>query len=98
MRTASVCLSLAFLFCAAPAAGDTLVIAYGSGKVQTVELEGKAEDVLEVKLNEASLSLGERVRGLLFRRQAVSDGTPSQPNGGSEKPAAKVEWAAPMSE
>ncbi len=88
------------LMCGARGAGaDTIEITYSSGKVQTIELEGKAKEVKDIRLKEvAAVPLPEKIREF-FKGEKPAQ----QPSGNEQPPATKktgptFKWAPPVSE
>ena len=93
-------LSLLSLFCGVEGAmADTLVIRFGSGKVQTVELEEKAKEVREIKINEAlPAAVPEAVNSPRSDQKPLKEVSPSELNKKAKNPVPKIEWAPPMSD
>ncbi|WP_136513303.1 hypothetical protein [Geomonas edaphica] len=99
-KTTLVIFAVLSLQCVARGAGaDTVEITYSSGKVQTIDLEGKAKEVHDIRLKEVTtVPLPEKIRDL-FKGEKPGQ----QPSGNEQPPAAKktgptFKWAPPVSE
>lgn len=100
-ETSLAILAVISLMCGGGVAGaDTIEITYHSGKIQSIELEGKAKEVKDIRLKEVTaVPLPEKIRNF-FKEEKQGQG---QPSGNGQPPAAKrngptFKWAPPVSE
>lgn len=99
-KTSFVIIAAISLVCGARGAGaDTVEITYSSGKVQTIELEGRAKEVKDIWLKEVTaLPLPGKIRDFPTGEKPVR-----HPAENEQPPAAKnqgptFKWAPPISE
>lgn len=99
-KTGFAILAVSSLMVGAGVAGaDTVEITYISGKVQTIELDGKAKEVKDIRLKEVgAVPLPERIRDFFS-----GENQDRQPLAGEQPAAAKktgptFRWAPPVSD
>lgn len=81
------------------AGADTLVITYDSGKVQTIELEGKAKEVKDIRLKEVTaVPLPEKIRDFLTKEKPVQHPAEMEQPPAAKKTGPTFKWAPPISE
>lgn len=81
------------------AGADTIEITYGSGKVQAVELEGKAKEVKDIRLKEVnSVTLPEKIRDFLTGEKPVQQPAEMEQPPAAKKTGPTFKWAPPISE
>ncbi|TSK07923.1 MAG: hypothetical protein FPO08_01015 [Geobacter sp.] len=99
-KTTLAILAMMSVVCGAGVAGaDTIEITYSSGKVQTIELEGKAKEVKDIRLKEvAAVPLPEKIRDFLSGEKPVQHPTENEQPPAGKKSGPTFKWAPPISE
>ncbi|WP_129125476.1 hypothetical protein [Geomonas oryzae] len=81
------------------AGADTVEITYSSGKVQTVELEGKAKEVQDIRLKEVTaVPLPEKMRDFFKGEKPGQQPTVNEQPSPAKKTGPTFKWAPPVSE
>lgn len=99
-KTSLAMLAVLSFACGARVAGaDTVEITYASGKVQTVELEGRAKEVKGISLKEVtSVPLPEKIRDFLTGEKPAQRPAVNEQPAAAPKAGPTFKWAPPISE